>query len=71
MNPVQISIYMDLLDGMSQSDFDSLRSRVLSERVRFRSLEVGELVCPIAEEVRERSLCSSCPLTASCPNFKL
>jgi hypothetical protein len=69
MNPKQISIYKDLLDGLSQSDFERIKAVALSSRIRFRSLEVGELVCPVAEEVRERSLCSSCPLTGSCPNF--
>lgn len=69
MNQLSIVKYMDFLDSLSQSDFDSLKSRVVSQRVRFTDLDVGELVCPIAEEVRERSLCSDCPLRASCPNF--
>lgn len=69
MNQLTIVKYKDLLDGMSSSDFERIKAVALTHRIRFKELDVGELVCPIAEEVRDRSLCVSCPLKGSCPNF--
>jgi hypothetical protein len=69
MNQLTIVKYIGFLDSLSQSDFERIKSVVLSSRIRFIDLDVGEIVCPIAEEVRDKVLCSDCPLRSSCPNF--
>lgn len=69
MNQLTIVKYRDFLDALSQEDFEGIKSKTLYSRVRFKDLDVGELVCPIAEEVRDKVLCSDCPLRSSCPNF--
>ena len=71
MNSKQLCIYQSLLDELSQEDFERIKAKALTSRIRFKDLDVGELVCPIAEEVRERELCISCPLKGSCPNFSI
>lgn len=70
MNPKQISEYRLFLDDLSCSEFEVLRKRILLNRIRFRELDVGEVCCPIAEEVRDAPLCMSCLLRSDCPNFK-
>jgi hypothetical protein len=71
MNQSTIVEYRNVLSDLSFDEFEHLKSNVLSLRVRFKELDVGELVCPIAEEVREKELCSSCLLKCDCPNFKI
>ena len=71
MNSKQFDEYRSFLDGLSLGEFEVLKKRILLNRIRFRDLDVGEVCCPIGEEVKDSVLCSRCVLKSCCPNFKL
>lgn len=70
MNPKTFQEYKLFLDSLSQSDFEGIKRKAISSRVYYRDLDIGEIVCPIAEDVRDRKDCKgSCSLCSFCPNF--
>lgn len=70
MKPETFAEYKLFLDNLSQSDFEGIKHKALSSRVYYRDLDIGECVCPLAEDVRDRSDCKgSCALYSFCPNF--
>jgi hypothetical protein len=70
MNPKAFQEYKLFLDNLSQEEFSRIKAMTLASRVRFNDLGVGEIVCPLAEDVRDRKDCvSSCSLKSFCPNF--
>jgi hypothetical protein len=68
MNEKTFQQYKSELDAMSQSDYQRIKSSTRGGN----NLGLGEVVCPLAQEVFEvKDRCLSCPLKdVSCPAFK-